>query len=98
MIEINEKREKEANKKLSQMDNAVKRRIETFHEEQKTIIESIKSIKDRGYYLKNQEFNIAKNDTKYFTSDTDLDQFIIRLRTTSIHSVFSHKSSHLYIV
>jgi len=97
-IEISEQKEKETAKHLELMDTTVKRKIETFNEEQKSILESIKSIKERGHYLKNQNYSklykdfilskdTVKPDIKYFSSDTDLDQFIMRLRTTSVHSV-----------
>ena len=56
-IEISDQKEKETAKQLELMDNTVKRKIETFNEEQKSILESIKAIKDRGYHLKNQGYS-----------------------------------------
>jgi len=53
--EQSEKNEKETAKQLELMNTAVKKKIETFTEEQKTIAQSIKAIKDKGIYLKNQE-------------------------------------------
>jgi len=62
--EQSEKNEKETAKQLELMNTAVKKKIETFTEEQKTIAQSIKAIKDKGIYLKNQELasNCSEKD------------------------------------
>ena len=56
---ISEQKEKETAKQLEVIDVSINKRIEAFTEQQKAIGESIKSIKERGYYLQTKGYGTS---------------------------------------